>query len=208
MLKRFLPVQENFFDFFQKTADILATTAIQFHAMLTDLEHYQKYVDNIATFEEDGDKIAYATFELLHKTFITPFDRNDIHQLTKGLDDILDLINRCAQRFPFYGLKKAPPEMIKLAQLSVEASLLLKEALYRLNSLKKSEKILEYCQGIDYIESQAHKTILEGEKDLFLNENDFKEFFKLKEIYTRTKSVINSYQDVANTIKGIVLEYS
>lgn len=208
MLKRFLPVQENFFDFFQKTADILATTAIQFHAMLNDLEHYQKYVDNIATFEEDGDKIAYATFELLHKTFITPFDRNDIHQLTKGLDDILDLINRCAQRFPFYGLKKAPPEMIKLAQFSVEASLLLKEALYRLNSLKKSEKILEYCQGIDYIESQAHKTILEGEKDLFLNENDFKEFFKLKEIYTRTKSVINSYQDVANTIKGIVLEYS
>lgn len=208
MLKKFLPVQNNFFDFFQKTADILATTAIQFHAMLTDLENHQQYVDAIAAYEIDGDKIAHATFELLHKTFITPFDRHDIHQLTSGLDDILDLINRCAQRFPFYHLRMAPPEMIKLAQLSMQASMLLKEAIYRLPSLKQSDEIFEFCEGINHIESEAHQVVLSGEKFLYLNENDFKEFFKLKEIYTRTKSVINSYQDVANIIKGIILEYS
>lgn len=208
MLKRFLPREEGFFDLFQKTADILATTAIQFHAMLNDLDHQQQYVDAIAAYEDDGDKIAYTTFELLHKTFITPFDRHDIHHLTSGLDDILDYINRCAQRFPFYHLKKAPTEMIRLAELSVQASMLLKEAVYRLNSLKKSEEILKFCQGIDDIESQAHQVVLLGEKDLYLNENNFKEFFKQKEIYTRTKQVINSYQDVANIIKGIVLEYS
>jgi uncharacterized protein Yka (UPF0111/DUF47 family) len=208
MLRSFLPRQDSFFDFFQKTADILSTTAIQFHAMLIDLPHQQQYVDAIAAYEDDGDRIAHMTFELLHKTFITPFDRHDIHQLTSGLDDILDYINRCAQRFPFYQLEKAPEEMVKLAQLSVQASLLLKEALYRLHSLKKSEEILNFCEGIDHIESEAHKVVLAGEKDLYIKENDFKEFFKLKEIYTRTKEVINSYQDVANIIKGIVLEYT
>lgn len=208
MLKKFLPRQEGFFIFFQRTADILATCAIQFHSMLNDLENQQQYVNAIAAYEDDGDKIAHGTFELLHKSFITPFDRHDIHQLTSGLDDILDLINRCAQRFPFYNLTTVPPEMIQLAKLSMQASMLLKEAIYRLNSLKKSREILNFCQGIDHIESEAHKVVLDGEKDLFLNENNFKEFIKLKDIYSKTKSVINSYQDVANIIKGIVLEYS
>jgi uncharacterized protein Yka (UPF0111/DUF47 family) len=208
MLKKFLPRQEGFFDFFQKTADILATTAIQFHAMLNDLKHQQQYVDAIAAYEDDGDKMAHTTFELLHKTFITPFDRNDIHQLTSGLDDILDFINRCAQRFPFYGLSHVPEEMIQLARLSMQASMLLKEAVYRLNSLKKSGEILQFCSGIDQIEREAHRVVLVIEKDLYLNENDFKQFFKLKEICARIKEVINSYQDVANIIKGIVLEYS
>ncbi|SRR5579883_2072292 len=208
MLKQFLPRQEGFFTYFQRTADILATTAIQFHTMLNDLAHQQQYVDAIAAYENDGDKIAHQTFELLHKTFITPFDRHDIHQLTSGLDDVLDSINHCAQRFPFYQLEKVPPEMIKLAELSIQASMLLKEALYRLNSLKKSQEILNFCEGIDHVESEAHKVVLAGEKDLFLNENDFKMFYKLKEIYSITKEVINSYQDVANIIKGIVLEYT
>ncbi len=208
MLKRFLPQQESFFDLFQKAADILATTAIQFHAMLTDLNHQQQYVDTIAAYEDDGDKITYTTFQLLHKTFITPFDRHDIHQLTSGLDDILDSINRCAQRFPFYSLTTVPPEMVKLAQHSMQASMLLKEAIYRLHSLKKSPEIIQFCEGINHIEREAHAVVLAGEKDLYLNENDFKNFIKLKEIYSRTKAVINSYQDVANIIKGIVLEYS
>lgn len=208
MLKRFLPRQDNFFELFQKTADILATTAIQFHAMLNDLENHSQYVKAIADYEEDGDKIAHTTFELLHKTFITPFDRYDIHQLTSKMDDILDYINRSAQRFPFYQLKKVPPELITLAHLSVQASMLLKEAIYRLHTLKKTPEILNYCASIDHIESEAHRVVLAGEEDLFLNETDFKQFCKLRETYSRTKSVINGYQDVANIIKGIVLEYS
>jgi uncharacterized protein Yka (UPF0111/DUF47 family) len=208
MLKRFLPRQDGFFTQFQKTADILVLTATQFHIMLLDLENQQKSVDAIANYENDGDNIAHATFELLHKTFITPFDRHDIHRLASKLDDILDLINRCAQRFPFYELKTVPTEMIELAHHAVQCTKLLKKAVYRLNSLDKSDEILAVCDDLNDIESQAHTTVLAGEKDLFLNEQDFKTFFKLKEIYSRTKSVINSCQDVANIIKGIVLEYS
>src|SRR5579883_3495573 len=148
MLKQFLPRQEGFFTYFQRTADILATTAIQFHTMLNDLAHQQQYVDAIAAYENDGDKIAHQTFELLHKTFITPFDRHDIHQLTSTLDDIIDLINRIAQRFPFFQLKSVPEEAIKLSKLSTEAVNNLKQAIYCLPLLKNSSEIFRYCNEI------------------------------------------------------------
>ncbi len=208
MLKRFLPRQEGFFKLFQKTADTLVTATTEFHTMLHNLEDQQKYVDSIAAYEHEADQITHHTFELLHKTFITPFDRYDIHALTSGLDDILDLINRCAQRFPFYHLNKVPDEIIRLAELSMQACILLNRAIYRLHSLKKSDEILKACEGIDHIESEAHQVVLAGERQLFLNEKDFKHFFKLKEIYAQTKLVINRCQDVGNMVKGIVLEYS
>jgi uncharacterized protein Yka (UPF0111/DUF47 family) len=208
MLKRFLPRQDGFFSLFQKAADLLVLTATQFHVLLTDLATQQKSVDEIATFENEADMVAHQTFQLLHKTFITPFDRHDIHKLTSKMDDVIDLINRCAQRFPFYNLQEVPHQMIELADLAVSCSKFLKEAIARLNSLSKSEEILKYCEHIDALESKAHKIYLDGEKDLFIDEQDFKTFFKLKEIYGQNKNVISHCQDVGNIIKGIVLEYS
>ncbi len=208
MLKRFLPFQKNFFDLFQKTADIVVNAASQFHAMLHDLKNQQKYIDTISALEHQGDELAHTTFELLHKTFITPFDRHDIHHLTSSLDDILDLINRCAQRFPFYQLEQLPDELFKLAELSTQATLFLKKAVYRLHTLKQAKEIFKLCEDIDYIESQANQVLLQAEKNLFLEEKDFKQFFKLKDILSQTKTVISRCQDIANSIKGIVLEYS
>lgn len=208
MLKRLLPRQDSFFELFQQAADKLLMASTEFSHMLEDLPNQQRYVDAIAKHEEEADQIAYTNFELLHKTFITPFDRNDIHELTSTLDDIIDLINRIAQRFPFYQLKEVPEEMIKLSQLSVEAVTHLKEAIYCLPSLKNSAVLFQHCRDIDHVESKAHKAVLAGEKKLFMDEQDFKQFFKLKEIYAHTKLVINRCQDVANLLKGIVLEYS
>lgn len=208
MLKRLLPRQDKFFHLFQRSADLLVDSTTQFHTMLHDLDRQQHYVDLIAQNEEKGDQIAHESFQLLHKTFITPFDRHDIHALTSGLDDILDLVNRCAQRFPFYQLKEVPDEMITVAELSMQCSLLLKQAVYRLHSIKKSAEIFSLCEKMDSLESEAHLMVLAGEKKLFLDENDFKKFFKLKDIYAQTKLVINRCQDVGNIIKGIILEYS
>lgn len=208
MLKRFLPRQDSFFQLFQQAADKLVLASTEFSNMLENLNNQQHYVDEIAKHEEEADQIAHTNFELLHKTFITPFDRHDIHQLTSTLDDIIDLINRIAQRFPFYQLKAVPDEMIKLSQLSAEATNHLKSSIYCLHSLNNSEEIFKHCNEIDNVESKAHRVVLAGEKKLFMDEQDFKEFFKLKEIYGHTKSVINRCQDVANILKGIVLEYS
>ncbi len=208
MLKRLLPRQDNFFQLFQQAADKLVLASGEFCNMLKHLDNQQHYVDQIAKHEEEADQIALTNFKMLHKTFITPFDRHDIHELTSTLDDILDLINRIAQRFPFYQLKTVPDELIKLAALSTEAATQLKSAIYLLHSLKHSEEIFNHCNQIDEVESKAHLVVLAGEKKLFMDEQDFKQFFKLKEIYAHTKSVINRCQDVGNILRGIVLEYS
>lgn len=208
MLKRLLPRQDSFFQLFQQAADKLQLASTEFSNMLQNLNNQQHYVNEIARHEEEADQIAHANFELLHKSFITPFDRHDIHQLTSTLDDIIDLINRIAQRFPFYQLQSVPEELIKLAQFSAEATSHLKQAIYCLPSLKNSAEIFKQCNDIDLVESEAHQVVLAGEKKLFMDEQDFKLFFKLKEIYGHTKLVINRCQDVANILKGIVLEYS
>lgn len=208
MLKRLLPRQDNFFKLFQQSADKLLLASTEFSNALQDLENQQAHVDAIAQHEEEADQIAHTNFELLHKTFITPFDRFDIHQLTGALDDIIDLINRIAQRLPYYQLKAVPEEAIRLSELSVEATSHLKASIYCLHNLKNAHEIFMHCDAIDEAESKAHQAVLAGERKLFMNENDFKQFFKLKEIYAHTKLVINRCQDVANILKGIVLEYS
>jgi uncharacterized protein Yka (UPF0111/DUF47 family) len=149
MLKRLLPKQDSFFDLFQQAADKLLLAATEFSNMLQHLDNQQHYVDEIARHEEEADQIAHTNFELLHKTFITPFDRNDIHNLTSTLDDIIDLINRIAQRFPFYQLKALPEEAIKLSQLSAEATGLLKASIYCLHSLKNAPEIFKHCRDIE-----------------------------------------------------------
>src|SRR3990167_4255239 len=208
MLKRFLPRQDNFFRLFQQAADKLFAASSQFSHLLKDLGRQQDYVNSIAKHEEEADQIAHQNFELLHKTFITPFDRHDIHALTSTLDDILDLINRIAQRFPFYQLTSVPDEMIRLSRLSTEATTQIRQSVSCIKSMKNAQTIFEHCKEIDKIEHKAHITVLAGEEKLFRDETDFKQFFKLKEIYGHTKLVINRCQDVGNIIKGIILEYS
>lgn len=208
MLKRLLPRQVSFFELFRQAADKLVLASTEFTNMLEHLSDQQHYVDLIAKHEEDADRIAHTNFELLHKTFITPFDRNDIHELTGTLDDTIDLINRIAQRFPFYQLHEVPSEIIQLAKLSTEATAHLKQAIYHLHTLKNSAEIFDECKKIDQVECMAHQVVLAGEKKLFIEEQDFKQFFKLKDIYGHIKLVINHCQDVGNLVKGIVLEYS
>lgn len=208
MFKRFIPRQEGFFKLFQETSDCMILAADDYNKMFHDLGNTQNYVNLIADYEDKADHITHCTFHLLHKTFITPFDRHDIHNLASGLDDILDLINRCAQRFPFYKLTSLPDELIKLAELSLQACELIKNAVYLLHTLDRSDEILAFCNGLGKIESEAHKVVIVGEEQLFNQDYDYKLFFKLKETFARTKLVINRCQDVANMIKGIVLEYS
>lgn len=208
MLKRFLPKQENFFKLFEDAADKLPLAATEFSNLLKNLNNYQHYVNLIAQYEQEGDQIAHTIFALMHKSFITPFDRYDIHALTSALDDVIDLINRIAQRFPFYQLNTIPIEMVQLSEISVATTEHLRSAVYMLHSLKNSELIFEHCDAIDRLEGEGHQIVLAGEKKLFLEEDDFKHFFKLKEIYSHSKLVINRCQDISNIIKGIILEYS
>jgi uncharacterized protein len=208
MLSKLLPKQENFFILFQKVVNEVAVAAEQFLQLVKNLEQSEEYAKIIAKHETEGDLITLATFDLLHKTFITPFDRNDIHQLTRKLDDILDTTNRTAQRIALYKIQKLPDSMRKLADLGLGASASIKVIVKKLENLKYTPEIIEHCNAISEADSEAEHIMLAGVGELFAKENDFKYLLKTKEIFEYCKAIIGEYRDVADIIKGIVLEYS
>lgn len=208
MLKKFLPREEGFFESFQALTEQLVKATSHFSSMLGDLENVDRYAAVIAECEARGDAIVYSTLELLHKTFITPFDRYDIHHLTSGLDDILDAVNRSAKRFPMYRLSNIPQEILALGKLAVHASELVKKAVSQLDCLKNDVEILNVCSQLNEVENAADHVLLAGMANLFEQEMDFKQLLKVKELYEHINKVINTCQDTANIIKGIVLEYS
>jgi hypothetical protein len=208
MLKKFLPKEEGFFENFQGLTEQLVKATGHFSRMLSDLDNADQYAAEIAACEARGDAIVYSTLELLHKTFITPFDRYDIHHLTSGLDDILDAVNRSAKRFPMYRFTTIPQEILALGKLACHASELVKKAVGQLSSLKNDVEIINVCGQLNEVESAADHVLLAGVSNLFEQEVDFKHLLKTKELYEQINKVINACQDTGNLIKGIVLEYS
>jgi predicted phosphate transport protein (TIGR00153 family) len=208
MLSRLLPKQENFFVLFQQAADQLTKAADALQALVNDPSAIAEYAARISDYERHADEVALHTYALLHKTFITPFDRDDINALTGKLDDILDSINHVAQRFTIYHFVTVPSEIVKLTELIAHVINHLKTAVYQLNSLKNLASITQICLEIDQLENAAEAVLLSGVKKLFEHENDFKQLLKLREVYERLKGVINDCQDTANLIKSIMLEYA
>lgn len=208
MLKRLLPKQNNFFELFQKAAHLLVCAAEQFVELTKNLQQADTYAKKINEFETVADDCTLATFDLLHKTFITPFDRYDLHQLTLRLDDILDMINRNAQRIVLYQLKSLPGEIQQIAELTLNAANAINGAILHLDNLKNASAIVQRCHAISEIDRQAEQTMLKGIGKLFMEENDFKHLLKIKEVYEYSTEVVQKCHDLADVIKDIVLEYS
>jgi len=208
VLKRFLPAQTNFFSLFAAAGLELEKAAIQFVDLLHDLNNTKKYAAHIAQHEKEADKIARTTYSLLHSTFITPFDRNDIYHFTGQLDDIMDSLHETSRRIYIYQLKTVPHHITALSQLCLAAAKLIYNAILKLSDLKNMDAIITMCEEICHLENKAEAILLNGLIELFEQEQDIKQLLKLKEVYEQTKKMIDGCEDLANTIKGIVLEYS
>jgi uncharacterized protein Yka (UPF0111/DUF47 family) len=208
VLKKFLPKQDNFFELFEQAAYQLESAAEQFVSLVHDLTHARDYAKLIAEHEANADNYARATFDLLHKAFITPFDRHDIHRLTRKLDDILDVINRTTRRIVLYQFITLPPGIIKIAEWVLLAVRALRQALSQLNNLKHATEIVKLCDSVGEADNNSEKKMLEGVDTLFVEEHDFKYLLKAKEIFEYSVEIVHECHDLADIIKGIVLEYS
>jgi uncharacterized protein Yka (UPF0111/DUF47 family) len=142
----------------------------------------------------------------MHKTFITPLDRDEIHHLITGMDDILDLMEDVATCVFLYDVKVVTPDAQKLADICVACTLKVKEAVGMLESMKNADAILRICGDIDRLESEADFVFRSALAKLFREESDAKQILKLKEVYQLLESITDKAEDVANLIEGIVLE--
>ena len=203
MFGKLLPREGNFFEMFNQHAERIVEAARAFEQLVANYsdvhlrEQYNRDVDNA---ERAADRVTHDVNRLIHKTFITPIDREQIHKLINTMDDVADLIQDSAETMALYDVRHMTDEIVRLTALSVKCCDRLKDAV--------AEATLKTCEEIDRLESDADRVMRSAMSKLFREEPDVREVIKLKAIYELLETITDKCEDVANVIEGIVLENS
>ena len=209
---KLMPRDGNFFEMFNQHADRIVEAARAFSQLVAQYsdhnlrEQYTRDVDNA---ERAADRITHDVNKALHKTFITPIDREQIHSLINTMDDVVDLIQDATETMALYDVHHMTEEIVRLTELSVKCCERVKDAVYLLDNIgeaKAAEAALKTCEEIDRLESDADRVMRTAMSKLFREEPDVREVIKLKAIYELLETVTDKCEDVANLIEGIVLE--
>lgn len=212
MLGRFMPKEVKFFDLFNAHAKEIVRGADALVALMAALNRKQEeavaIAETIDAIEARADKITHETVSLLHSTFITPLDRDEIHQLISTMDSVLDTIQDAAQTVAMYDLRRATPEAIKFAEIIRACADKLGNAIGLLADMDNGPAILEAAREIDRLEDEADVVLREAMGRLFREEADVRELIKMKAIYELLETVTDHANDVGNLLEAIVLENS
>jgi predicted phosphate transport protein (TIGR00153 family) len=211
---KLLPQEGNFFELFNRHADYIVEGARAFNTMIenyADAGERERQAAAVIDAERKADKVTAEVNRLLHKTFITPLDREQIHGLINAMDDILDLLQDTTETMSLYDVRRMTEETLELGRLSARCCERVQQAVLLLPKLKDAsvvEAALKTCEEIDQLESDADRVMRSAMSQLFRHEPDVRELIKLKAIYEMLESITDRCEDVANLIEGIVLENS
>ena len=199
---------------FNQHADRIVEAAQAFSKLVanySDLEKREAYNREVDNAERAADRITHEVNRMLHKTFITPIDREQIHSLINTMDDVADLIQDSAETMALYDVRHMTEEIVRLTDVSVRCCERLNHAVTLIDKLHDgptAEAALKTCEEIDRLESDADRIMRSAMSKLFREEPDVRELIKLKAIYELLETITDKCEDVANLIEGIVLENS
>lgn len=200
--------EEIFFDMFVETAESTLKAATLLEEMVNNYVDVEKKVAAIEKVENDCDKLVHKILEQLNKSFITPIDREDIYLIAKEIDNITDAIESTAHRFVMFNVKKVTPETLAMSKCITEScnelTLLCKE----LKDMKTSKVLIEKVVEINRIEDEVDDIFRKAIKKLFDNESNAVEIIIWKEIYEYLENTLDSLEDVANIIEGVVTKHA
>ncbi|MEO7129728.1 MAG: DUF47 domain-containing protein [Rhodoferax sp.] len=214
LFAKLLPREGNFFEMFNQHSDRIVEAAHAFANLVAnygDLHLREKYNQDVDNAERAADRVTHDVNKALHKTFITPIDREQIHSLINTMDDVADLIQDSAETMALYDVHHMTEEITRLTDLSVRCCERVRDAVQMLDKIAESgnaEAALKTCEEIDRLESDADRVMRSAMSKLFREEPDVREVLKLKAIYELLETITDKCEDVANLIEGIVLENS
>ena len=209
---KLLPREGNFFALFNAHAEAIVAGSRAFQSLIQnygDAILREKYAAEVDGAEHAADKITAEVNRLLHKTFITPIDREQIHSLINAMDDILDLLQDATETMSLYDVRAMTEEVLRLGDLSAKCCERVQHAVSLLPKISQqatAEAAIKTCEEIDKLESDADRVMRSAMSKLFREETDVRELIKLKAIYEQLESISDRCEDVANLIEGIVLE--
>ncbi|KAF1022409.1 MAG: hypothetical protein GAK30_01193 [Paracidovorax wautersii] len=209
---KLLPREGNFFELFNVHANHIVAAAQAFELLVAnygDENQRESAAKSVDDAEHAADRVTHEVNRLLHQTFITPIDREQIHSLINTMDDVADLIQDAAETLSLYDVRAMTEDIKSLSNLNLKCCERVRSVVSMIGKIsdpRTAEAALKTCEEIDKIESDADRVMRKAMSRLFREEKDVRELIKLKAIYELLESVTDSCEDVANVIEGIVLE--
>ena len=201
-----LPKDTVFFDLFENIARHVVQSAQELNRLVKEFPRIEGAIDMIRKEEHEADELAHTALDRLDRTFITPFDREDIHELVGGLDDIVDAIDALAKRIPLFHISQIEPIFHRQTEVLVTASLAVREAVMRLRKSRKLSELSDKLIEIHHQESLGDDNHHSAMSKLFDGRTDPLDVLKWKELYDRIEEAIDGCEDVGNTLERIVLK--
>lgn len=203
---RLFPKTHNFFEYFEKESANILVGAKILCRMIAHKEERPELVKELKECEHVGDKLTHEVIDLLHQTFITPFDRSDIHTLVVKMDDILDIIDFIGNRLTVYNITEMPDEIGQLAEIVFLSTKELSKAMAGLERLKDTQRVLNHCIEVNRLENEADEKTNNVIEKLFNNNWEAIQIIKLKELVENLEAAEDKCEDVANIIENIILK--
>ena len=204
-----LPREDRFFGYFVEHAQLLLKGAEALRELLAGGEGVPEACAAIMRHEAAADDVTRTVFLAIRRTFITPFDRSDIRDLTTALDDAIDQMQKTAKSITLFGVREFQPEMRELGDLAVQAAYLTLEATELLHDLgKNATRLNAIAEAVTRIENRSDEVYDLGMQSLFRKSQDRPmDFIVGADIFDHLEKVIDRFEDVANGISGILLEH-
>lgn len=209
ILKIFVPKDHSFFPLFESDArNVVDATVLLMELMnSTESQDHDRLYHEIKSMEHTGDEITNKTYVQLNKSFITPFDREDIHQLIAHIDDVLDTINEISRRICLYKPKKLIPIYREMAELINRAAIEVEKAIGCLKDpVSNKNKLIAACENVTHCEHEADELYFKGVSELFEKEEDPKELMKNNKILELLERCVDEEEDVTDSLKAILIK--
>ena len=197
------PREEDFFVLFRKQAALVRQGCDQLLEMLESFDRLEDRAKALKDVEHQADVVTHEIFERLNRTFITPLEREDIHQLASNLDDVLDAVEAIGARLFLFQVGRPPAEALRMATILTECAAQIEQAV---DNLKQMNNLISFTMEINRLENEADGISRQVTVDLFSGKHDLLDVMRWKEIYGRLENAADNCEDVANTIESIVLK--
>ena len=202
----FMPREEKFFDLFEASARNMVKAAEKLKELVYTWENVEGTVSEITELEHEGDTITHQIMEQLHRTFVTPFDREDIAQLAHSLDDVTDFIQAAADAMFIYKVERPGQSARELSDAIVQSATEVERAMPQLRHRGQLKQIFEPCVEINRLENVADEVFRSAMAELFIRTKDIAEVIKWREIYEYMESATDRCEDVSNVLEGVALK--
>jgi len=208
MFNRLLPREDDFFSLLEQVANFVIEGAEQLKQLLEDYTNVEIKLQAMENLEHACDRVTHSTINRLNSAFITPFDREDIHQLVITIDDVLDTTEAAAQRMQMCRIKHPTEDIKKMSRIILDQAIRIHRALIAMRDMRNYNEIKDHCVEIHRLENESDLIMKHAIGLLFDEEKDPLQIMKMKEVYENLETVSDRCEAVANMIQGITVKMS